>query len=143
MDLRIREFIAKNRIAALTIMLPDGTPHAATVHFAHQDNPTFKLFFMTEKTTRKCSSIINGENAKAAVVIGFSEKEWVTLQMEGNIHIVYSKDLIESVKSMYFLKYPGMQKYEANPQTVFLEFSPTWWRYSDLSGANKLIVSSD
>jgi len=39
MDKRVLEFLGKNRVSVLTTLLKDGTPHGATLHYSHKENP--------------------------------------------------------------------------------------------------------
>ncbi|MES2930679.1 MAG: hypothetical protein V4665_02765 [Patescibacteria group bacterium] len=41
MNKEIIDFINRERIGVLAIEMPDGSPHAATLHFAVHENPPF------------------------------------------------------------------------------------------------------
>lgn len=82
MNPKILAFLTKNRVCSLTTLLKNGSPHAAALHYSHQNNP-LELYFSTEKHSRKCEALLNGRSSGAAVVIGLSEEEWITLQLDG------------------------------------------------------------
>lgn len=115
MDQRIVEFLKSNRVAVL------ATPHASAMHFTYDENNSV-IHFITTKGSRKLMNL-----DEASVVVGFSEQEWVTVQMDGKIEMVEST---QSIRDLILLKYPEDAKY-MDTDAVFLKFTPTWWRYSD------------
>ena len=132
MDKVILEFLEKNRVSVLTTLLVDGTPHGATLHYSFKTDP-LELYFSVDKTDRKCQALAQSNEGKAAVVIGFSEQEWLTLQIDGKIKIVEDKDKIKEIKTIHYKRHPNSQKFENDPNTVFLVFQPTWLRYTDFN----------
>ncbi len=129
MDQKIFDFLAKHRVCSLTTLLPDGSPHAAALHYSHSGNPPV-LYFSVENTGKKCEALLDGSDGKASVVIGFSEEEWVTLQLDGDIRI-HRKDELPSIHAVHYAKHPNAAQYKNDPATVFLVFAPTWWRFTD------------
>lgn len=115
MDQRIIDFLKTNRIAIL------ATPHASAMHFTF-DEKAFVFYFITAKDSRKLKNL-----GEASVVIGFSEQEWITVQLDGTLEAVEG---IQTLKDLILAKYPEDVKH-MNRETVFLKFTPTWWRYSD------------
>jgi nitroimidazol reductase NimA-like FMN-containing flavoprotein (pyridoxamine 5'-phosphate oxidase superfamily) len=77
----ILAFLTKHRVCALATMLPDGMPHGAALHYSHKNSP-FELYVSVDSTNRKCIGLLKGEPVNGTVVIGFSEEEWLTLQMD-------------------------------------------------------------
>ena len=142
MNKKILEFLARHRVSSLTTMLPDGTPHAAALHYSHQDAP-LELYFSTENTSRKCKGLLKGENVKGSLVIGFSEEEWITLQMDGDVAAITDKDELERVYKVHYAEHPNSEKYKDDPATIFLKFVPTWWRYTDYNTDPLTIISSE
>ena len=138
MDSKIINFIAKERVCVLSVVLPDGIPHVATVHYSHADSP-LRLFIQTSNTTTKARALTNKENAKAAVVIGFSEQDWLTLQMRGDIKIVSSENELEEICKIPSKKHPDAEKCKG-PSTVFLKFQPTWWRFTDFNTDPETVI---
>lgn len=141
MDTKVLDFLSANRVCSLTTLLTDGSPHAAAVHYSHRADP-LKLFFSTQNSSRKCEALADGKTTKAAVVIGLSEEEWKTLQLEGTVRAITDKDEIAKVKSVHYPKHPNSQKFENDPATLFLEFTPSWWRYTDYNTKPMTVLGS-
>lgn len=89
MDKQVLDFLTKNRVSSLTTLLKDSSPHASVLHYSHQEDP-FEIFFSCDSTSLKCEALLGRKTTKASVVIGFSEEEWVTLQMDGEVQIILS-----------------------------------------------------
>lgn len=130
MDKQVLDFLSLHRVSSLSVMLPSGYPHAAALHYSHSESP-LKLFFSTENTSYKCQGLLDGEKVKASVVIGFSEEEWKTIQMDGEVRIISDKSELASVQERHYAKHPNSAKFKDDPATVFLEFVPSWTRYTD------------
>lgn len=143
MNETILNYIASQKIGVISVAMSDGSPHSSTVHFAHmetasQDLPS--ILIMTDRSYKKCEPIITNGKTPASFVIGFDESEMKTLQMDGHINFA-DEDM---VKLPYFTKFPDKRKFYQEPNSVFLIFTPTWWRYTDFNAqdGNK-IISSD
>lgn len=136
------KFLTSHRVCSLTTLLPDGTPHAAALHYSHKVNPAI-LYFSTEKSSRKCQGLLNGETVKGSVVVGFSEEEWITLQMDGEVTAVLDEAELKKVHELHYAKHPNSEKYKDDPETIFLAFTPTWWRYTDYNTDPLTIISSE
>lgn len=141
MDSRVYDLIRKERTCVLSILQEDGTPHAATVHFSHTEDP-LKFFIQTSNKTLKAQPFLNDDTGKAAIVLGFSEEEWVTLQLHGDIRAVSDPSELEAIYKIHYAKNPDAEQYRG-PNTVFLEFVPTWWRYTDLNTEPETILKSE
>ena len=141
MNPQILNFITKERACVLSVILPDGTPHSAAVHYSHQNGP-LKIFIQTTNTTEKVKGLLNGETGKASLVIGFSEQDWLTLQIRGDIKIVSELNQLQEIYKIHYAKHPDAEQYKNNPGTVFLEFTPTWWRFTDFNTDPETIISS-
>ena len=120
-------FLAKNRVCVLSMLLKDESPHGAAMHYSHADSP-LQIYIQTENTSRKMSGLLKRSSVKASVVIGFSEDEFRTLQMDGNIKVLPSTKL-KSVHKIHYTKHPEAKQWKDDPATVFLVFKPTWWIY--------------
>ncbi len=142
MDNKVLEFLSKQRVCSLTTLLPDNSPHAAAVHYSHSENP-LTLYFSTDNSSRKCTALLKGETVKGAVVIGFSEEEWLTLQMNGEVTAILNKDELAKVHKIHYAKNPNAEKYKDDPATIFLKFTPTWWRYTDYNTVPETVISSE
>ena len=123
MDQRALDLLARERVCALSVCLPDGGCHGAAMHFSHQVEP-LTIYIQTTSTSIKCRKL----PTIASVVVGFSEETMQTLQMDGDIRQITDLD---EVYKIHYAKHPGAEKYKSDPTTVFLAFTPIWWRYSD------------
>lgn len=140
MDTKINDFLITERVGTLSVIIADNTPHSATVHYSHQLNP-LKLFIQTSNSTTKAKPFLNGEIGKASFVVGFSEEEWLTFQMRGTIRQIVDPEVLSNIYKIHYKKHPEAKQYKG-PKTVFLEFTPTWWRYTDFNTEPETIISS-
>jgi len=141
MNQTIEGFLSKNRISVLSVVLPDGSSHSAALHYSHVDNP-LKFYFSTKRSSRKCEGLQDGKSAKASLVVGFNEEEWITMQLNGEVKIVINSDELAAIKAVHYMKHPGSKKYENDPESIFLEFIPNWWRYTDFNTKPVTILTS-
>lgn len=123
MDQRALDLLTKERVCVLSVCLPDGGCHGAVMHFSIQENPLV-IYIQTESTSIKCKKL----PTKATVVVGFSEEAMQTLQMDGEIKQITD---LEEIYKIHYAKNPTAEQYKNDPTTIFLAFTPTWWRYSD------------
>ena len=131
------EFMGKERACVLAVQLLDGTPHTATVHFAHAADP-LRLIFTTSPKYRKSEALLKGGPVPASVTVGVSEDDMRTFQLDGTVQITEDKDIIET----YFQKFP--EKREHFTEDFFFVFTPTWWRYTDWTKPEgKTVMTSD
>lgn len=142
MDPRVLDFLTSHRVCSLTTLLKDGSPHGAALHYSHKNDP-FEFYFSTENTSRKCEALLDGKFTKACVVVGFSEEEWVTFQMEGEIVAIFDPEELKSIQSIHYQKHPNSAKYKDDPATLFLKFTPTWWRFTDYNTKPVTILPGD
>jgi len=140
MEPSVAEFLAGQPLCVLTVVLPDGAPESATMHYASRQDP-LELYFSTDVNSRKCTALRNGAQANASVVVGFSEQEWVTLQFVGTVSRVPEPEL-PVVKEILYAKNPNAKKYENDPDTFFLKFVPARWRFSDFTKRPPLTIES-
>lgn len=141
MDSKVLEFLTSHRVCSLTTLLKDGSPHGAALHYSHINEP-LKLYFSTENTSKKCEALSSNGLTKASVVIGFSEEEWITLQMDGEVRTITDKEELNTVQAIHYKKHPNSEKYKDDPTTIFLKFTPVWWRYTDYNTEPPTILSS-
>ena len=141
MDPKIIEFLDKHRVSCLTTLLKDGSPHGAALHYSHKSGP-FEVFFSTDDVSVKCEALLEGGSTKASVVIGFSEEEWITLQMDGTIEIIRVAEEVKMAQEVHYAKHPHSAKFKDDPKTVFLKFTPRWWRLTDYNTDPYTIVGS-
>lgn len=139
---KVSEFLSSNKVCVLTTLLKDGSPHGAAMHFSHNEDP-LELYFSTEKTGIKCQALGNGNSVKASVVVGFSEEEWVSVQMDGEVSAILDDSELAKVHKIHYAKQPGSEKYKDEPETLFLKFVPRWWRYTEFKSSPWTILSSE
>lgn len=141
MDSRVLNFLTKHRVCSLTTLKTDGAPHGSALHYSHQEKP-LELYFSTENTSIKCEALLSGNSTKASVVIGFSEDEWITLQMDGDVKAILDSKELKRIQKIHYAKHPDSAQYKDDPVTIFLKFLPTWWRYTDYNTDPYTILSS-
>src|SRR3989338_1875463 len=49
---------------------------------------------------------------------------------------------VEAVYKIHFKKHPFAEKYK-NEHTVVIEFTPTWWRYTDFNTTPETIIDME
>lgn len=123
------KYLAGQRVCALSVLIKDGSPHIAAMHFSHSMEP-FEIYIQTENTSKKCEILSESKATKASITIGFSEKDFRTLQMDGTIKLVMKKGL-PRIHKIHYKKNPSAKKWKDDPATVFLVFKPAWWRYTE------------
>lgn len=126
---KVLDYLSGQRVCSLTVLLANGSPHGAAMHFSHVNNP-FETYIQTENTSKKCQALKKGGLVKASVVLGFSEDDFRTLQMDGGIKIL-PKSKLKEVHRIHYKKHPDAKQWKDDPATVFLAFRPTWWRYTE------------
>ena len=131
-DKQILEFLGRNRVCVLSVLLSDASSHSAALHYSQESDP-FALYFSTDRESRKFEPLSKVPVVQASVVVGWSEEEWITLQMSGDLAVIADPAQIEVAKNVHYTKNPGSKKFEGIPTTVFLKFTPTWWRYTDFN----------
>jgi len=129
MNKKVLDFTAKHRVCTLSVLLKNGSPHSAAMHYSHSDTP-FEIYIQTENTSKKCEALLGGKSTKASFVIGFSEEEFKTLQMDGEIKTLDKKHL-KSVHKIHYKKLPDAEQWKDDPATLFLIFKPKWYRYTE------------
>ena len=84
---------------------------------------------------------MGGQPGRASIVVGLSEEEWATLQMDGEIAIVGDKSELNKIYDIHYQKHPKAKQYRDLKDTIFLKFTPTWWRYTEFKPEMKIISS--
>ena len=139
LDTKVLDFLNKHRICAMSTLLKDGSPHVCALHYANSDKG--EVYIMTEKSGKKSEALLSGKPGKASFVTGFSDEEWVTLQMDGEVRAVLDKKELLAIHEIYYKKNPGPEKYKNDPGTLFLAFKPTWYRLTEYKPKFKVISS--
>lgn len=136
------DFINSQRVGVLALEMMDGSPHAATVHYAF-DEKSGNFLFETYNTYRKAEPLAKKEITRATFVVGFEEGgRSKTFQLDGNARILKDseKKLFDRV---YLGKFPEKIEKSKDPKNVFFMFIPTWWRYTDWhTPQGKMVITS-
>jgi general stress protein 26 len=141
METNLIDFLTKQRVGSFATILKDGSPHSAALHFSHQNEP-FELYFSTDNTSLKVQDLLDGKTSKASFVVGFSEEEWITVQMDGEVSVVADEEELKKIHKIHYAKITQAEKYKDDPSTLFLKFNPKWWRYSDYNTDPPIILQS-
>ena len=131
MNKHMLEFLNSQRVGVLSVQMLDKTPHGATVHFAHTDNP-IAFIFETYREYRKCEPLYAQKETPASFVVGFQEgQQSKTAQLDGIVSLIESGD---SRVTLYLEKFPEKREKAKGDKVVWFVFTPTWWRFTDWSG---------
>lgn len=142
LDSSVIDFINTNRIAVLAVLDKNGKPHAATVHFSAQPD-SLEIYVATNRNSKKCEVMLAHDHVDASVTIGFSEESCVTLQLDGTAQIITDETEKSDFIKLHYSKFPEHSKRADAPETAFIKFTPTWWRFSDYNQKPPHIISSD
>ena len=141
MDQTILNFIQSQRVGVLAVEMLDGSPHGATVHFAHTETP-FVFYFETHYDYKKSEALLGRETSRASLVVGFDETVMKTLQLDGQVRRLKGEEK-EIFQKVYLAKFPNRAEKQNDPGTILFTFTPTWWRFTDWKGKDgKTIITS-
>ncbi len=145
MPKEVLEYLNTQRVGVLAVEMLDGSPHAATVHFAYDENSGLFLF-ETDKRYRKSEPLFAKELIRASFVIGFEETNTKTLQLDGVAQLVKTETEKELFEKVYYGKFSEKvekaKKLGAN--WVSFSFKPNWWRFTVWTeDKGKAIISSE
>lgn len=84
----ILKYLDSQRVGVLAVEMLDGSPHGATVHFAHTNDPLV-FYFETSPEYRKAEPLHKNGKARATFVVGTSEEKPVRpLQLDGMVRVL-------------------------------------------------------
>jgi pyridoxine/pyridoxamine 5'-phosphate oxidase len=129
----ILNFFKTRKHAVIATSGENGQPEAALIGFGETDN--LEIIFGTYKTSRKYKNL--KKNNKATFVIGWDQDN-ITVQYEG-VARELGADEIDRYVSVYHKKLPSAAAFRHHPDQSFWIVTPTWIRYSDLSGDEEQI----
>lgn len=112
----------------------NGQPEAALIGFG--DTEDLELIFGTYNSSKKYKNL--QENSRVAFVIGWDSSEYTTVQYEGIATELFG-DEQEKYVSLFHQKTPSSARYQSHPEQRYFKVTPTWIRYSDLSGEEEII----
>ena len=135
---KIIDFILEQRACVLATSINKENVHASAMLYSCNENP-LELYFFTQKNTKKVETLLNDKNCHASVVIGTTEELKQTLQLSGNLELLENDDEISIIKNIHYKKFPQSKSFE-NQETLFLKFSPDWWRHTDYKSRPPIIT---
>ncbi|HSW87792.1 MAG TPA: pyridoxamine 5'-phosphate oxidase family protein [Candidatus Saccharimonadales bacterium] len=138
MNQKILDYLKIQRVCVLAVEMMDGSPHAATVHFAHSEDP-FTFYFETNKDYRKSEPLFGKETTRGSLVIGSDESNAQTLQIDGIVRLLKPNEQ-EIFDSVYLGKFPEKKEKSLNPKFVRFTLLPTWWRFTDWTNPKEKII---
>lgn len=137
----ILEYLRTQRVCVVALEMLDGSPHAATVHFAHKEEPLI-FIIQTSPTYRKSEALLNKSVVRASLVVGLEEipgGKDKTFQLDGHARLVKPN---EDFVKIYLDKF--LEKDKKFSDDMFFVVAPTWWRFTDWSKPEgKTIFTSD
>ncbi len=125
---KILDFIKNKKLTVLSTINSRNRPESAVVAFSETDR--LELIFGTFNTTRKYRNLQNNKNV--ALVIGWDEKENITVQYEGLAKEVENKEF-EKLIAIHLNKNPFSKTYAFDDKQKYFKITPKWIRYSNLS----------
>ncbi len=137
--IEILDFLNTQKVCVLAVEMLDGSPHAATVHFAHSEDPLM-FFFETYREYRKAEPILHNKETRASLVVGTDEATVKTFQLDGIVRQLKPEE-IEHYDAIYFGKFPKKKEKSKDPKFLTFVFIPTWWRFTDFSEGKKILTS--
>lgn len=141
LNTEILHFIREHRLCVLAVEMPDGSPHSALVHFAHQENP-LKFIVQTDSGSRKAERIRLGHDTRVSLVIGLDEKpdaHDTTFQVDGIARLTQTDGELSRIYLSKFIENTGERV-----DDIYVSVEPVWWRYSAWYGPERepLIIES-
>ncbi len=128
---KILEFIESKHLAVLSTINKNNQPESAVVAFAQTKN--LEIIFGTSHTTRKFQNL--KINKKVSLVIGWDNKENITVQYEGLAREVKDQEF-EVCREIQINKNQESKKYAFAPDQTYFKITPVWIRYSDINKEN-------
>jgi general stress protein 26 len=133
---RLFGFLRQGRVSVLSTCASKGELHSSVMHYScAAELPA--LYFSTDDRSAKAKDC--HENPRGSVALGWSEADWVTVQMRGGLRALTSPAEVEAAKTAHYAVHPNARQFDADPHTLFLAFEPDWVRFSDLAAAPPLV----
>ena len=133
---RLFRFLREGRVSVLSTCTLKGEPHSSVMHYSCAAEPP-GLYFSTDDRSSKARDC--RENPRASVAVGWSETEWVTVQMRGGLRALTSPAELQAAKAAHYAVHPSARQFDRDPHTIFLAFEPDWVRFSDLGAAPAIV----
>lgn len=128
---KLLDFLGAEKVATLAVPIDaNGTLHIATMNYVHLLDP-LRFYFMTSSKSEKCR-LMNVQPVAAACNVGTYVGTPFTLQMRGIARIL-DKTQESEVLEAYFAKRGDKNRNVEGPDSVLVEFTPDWARYTEFS----------
>ena len=122
-------FLSATPVAVMSVVVDAaGTLHIAPMNYWH-DPKTLDFYFVTKKSSEKCTLLRDGSAQKAACVVGTENGVLFTLQMRGVARIVPKNEYKFAIDA--YTKKRGDDHGITTAEYILLQFHPTWARYTD------------
>jgi len=126
---QVVRFMQSCTLAVQSSVSPTGSPQSAVVGIVVTDDG--QIFFDTLEQTRKVENL--RRNPRIAFVIGGTvDGDERTVQYEG-IADEPRGSVLESLKDLYFRRFPDGRQRSAWPGLIYIRAVPTWIRFSDFN----------
>jgi general stress protein 26 len=133
------QFMRSHSLAVQASVSPSGAPQAAVVGMVVSDD--LHVFFDTVDTSRKAQNL--RRNPEISFVIGgLLNGDERTVQYEGIADEPRGVEL-ESLKELYFKRFPDGRERQSWPGLLYIRAKPTWVRYSDFNQSPTEIIEFD
>ncbi len=127
----LADFLSRETAAVLAVPIDEaGTVHAAGILYYHQATP-LRFYFVTPRSSDKCTLLRAGGKIKAACVVGTIKGVDFTLQMRGTLEICDYAQLPAVVDAYYEKRGNRDMDVLGEDDYVLLQFVPTWGRFTD------------
>ena len=129
----VAAFARLERLVVVSTVTPSGTPEAALVDIAADDEGTF--FFNAYKTARKLDNL--RANPRAAMVIG--TRGDVSLQLEGPAYVAVGEER-DYFAAAHVAHYPASRAEDQDFEMIVIR--PQWVRHYDASTRPPTVVEA-
>jgi general stress protein 26 len=126
---QVVRFMQSCTLAVQSSVSPTGSPQSAVVGIVVTNDA--QIFFDTLEQTRKVENL--RRNPRIAFVIGGTvDGDERTVQYEG-IADEPRGSVLESLKDLYFRRFPDGRQRSTWPGLIYIRAVPTWIRFSDFN----------
>lgn len=124
----IFDFIKSRPIGVLATINGEGLPEASAMAISQTDK--LELIFQTPNTTRKYANL--QQNPHVAVVFGWGQDNYITVQYEGTAREVTDNAEREQLVPIHIANSADSKPYVGLPGNKFFIVTPTQVKYSDI-----------
>lgn len=124
----ILDFIKSQPIGVLATINAKGMPEASAMAISQTDK--LELIFQTPNTTRKYTNL--QQNPHVAVVFGWGQDNYITVQYEGVAREVTDDAERERLVAIHIANSADSKPYVGLPDNKFFVVTPTQVKYSDI-----------